>query len=399
MRKSRALIFTLVAVVLVCALQFAAAGPTYAAGWVISPSPTKDNQDYLQGIAAVSASDIWAVGEYDGGAAGNDGTRTLTEHWNGSAWHTVASPNLSTTSNPADYLYGVAAASSSNVWAVGEYYNESANAVLSLVERWNGSTWHIVSTPIVGVDSSLHSVAALSATNVWAVGYYIPNVTSGLVNTLVEHWNGSQWSAITSPSPQGQDAYLYGITAISASNIWAVGCEGDDCSINPLIEHWNGSTWSIVASPNPGTGAGANLRSIAAVSAHDIWAVGYTNNFGSITNDTLTEHWNGSKWSIVASPSPGTALSSLWGVTAVSTGNVWAVGDYFLNAASGDQDVPLVEHWNGSSWHVAGTPTITTGLSDLYGVTNVRQTGQPWAVGYYLNESNDVFRTLIETRL
>lgn len=44
---------------------------------------------------------------------------------------------------------------------------------------------------------------------------------------------------------------------ISSTNIWMVGGSGDNASpyggtpSNTLIEHWNGSAWSVVTSPAP----------------------------------------------------------------------------------------------------------------------------------------------------
>jgi hypothetical protein len=43
-----------------------------------------------------------------------------------------------------------------------------------------------------------------------------------------------------------------------------------DIRNTPLIEHWDGSTWSIV----PGAAVSGHLYSITALSASNIWAVG-----------------------------------------------------------------------------------------------------------------------------
>src|SRR5437868_6514112 len=83
-----------------------------------------------------------------------------------------------------------------------------------------------------------------------------------------------------------------------------------------LIEHWNGSAWSVVASPK-GSG-GDQLTGVAAVSASNIWAAGTGN------ARTLIEQWNGASWSIVASPNPGSVSDELVAVAVVSANNVWA---------------------------------------------------------------------------
>src|SRR6266702_8897037 len=82
------------------------------------------------------------------------------------------------------------------------------------------------------------------------------------------------------------------------------------------------AAWTVVSSPSPGSVN--DLNGVASISANDVWAVGDTN------QQTLTEHWNGHKWSVVPSPNVGTHNNELFGVTAVSATDVWAVG--FFNA-------------------------------------------------------------------
>src|SRR6266567_3297398 len=87
------------------------------------------------------------------------------------------------------------------------------------------------------------------------------------------------------------------------------------------------AAWTVVSSPNPGSVN--DLNGVAAVSASDVWAVGEFINASNV-NQTLIEHWNGHKWSVVPSPNVGTHNNELFGVTAVSATDVWAVG--FFNA-------------------------------------------------------------------
>src|SRR5262249_61451160 len=59
--------------------------------------------------------------------------------------------------------------------------------------------------------------------------------------------------------------------------------------------------FDLIPSPNaPGNNV---LTGVAAIADDDIWAVGYS--YTSTTHfETLTEHWDGGRWMIVASPSP-----------------------------------------------------------------------------------------------
>ncbi len=274
--------------------------------WQVASSPSLGPSDVFLGVAEVSSSDVWAVGYHYGNP-----NATLVEHWDGSAWSIVPSPNVGTESNE---LNGVAAVGHNDVWAVGI-------ADRMLIEHWDGSAWSVVPDP--NVEGYLNGVAAGASNNVWAVGYY----TNGL--TLIEHWNGRVWSVVSSPSIGTHDNELNGVTVLSGNDIWAVGYYSDSTDIyHTLIEHWNGSRWSLVASPDVGTD-GEALNGVAAVSSTNVWAVGYSFT-GSVKGETLIEHWDGSRWSIVTSPNVA-QHSYLNSIAAISSTDVWAVGvSYFL---------------------------------------------------------------------
>ena len=114
-----------------------------------------------------------------------------------------------------------------------------------------GPNWMAVPSPDQGpVQYTLNGVASVSANDVWAVGDLLGS--TGEFQTLVEHWDGSAWSVVASPNQGTSSNYLYGVTAISASNVWAVGSYNGSV-VQTLVEHWNGSAWSVVSSPNIGT--------------------------------------------------------------------------------------------------------------------------------------------------
>ena len=131
--------------------------------------------------------------------------------------------------------------------------------------------------------------------------------------TLAEHFNGTGWSVVPTPS---LNASFTGVAGAAENDVWAIGSQASRKTENPLIEHWNGTNWSVVPSPNPAPQINNSLFSVAAVSANDVWAVGLA--FGP-----FTEHWDGTSWSIVSTPS---GLNALGGLSAAATGTVVAVG-------------------------------------------------------------------------
>jgi hypothetical protein len=285
-------------------------------GWTgVQPPNPGSSRNFLTGVAVLSPCNAWAVGDYNGTTF----EQTLIEHWNGSAWKQVPSPNP----GGGSFLTSVAATSASNAWAVGDYGNGTGSQ--TLIEHWNGSTWKQVPSPNPGSDSFLTGVAATSASNAWAVGRY-NNGDPSADQTLIEHWNGTAWTQVPSPNPALGGNLLTGVAATSASNAWAVGYGIIAMSRQTLIAHWNGTAWKQVPSPNPGGPDNDNdLNGVVAISASNAWAVGsYTSPLGL---STLTAHWNGTAWAQVPSPNPGID-NFLAGVAASSATNIWAVGRY-----------------------------------------------------------------------
>lgn len=317
--------------------------------WAVSAGPDQGTgNNSLAAVATVpNSNQVWAVGEYVDAASNH--WQTLIERFDGTRWSIVPSPNVPSADN---YLTSVTATSPTNVWAVGYTDQSSTSSVLTLIEHWNGTSWSIVSSPSPNsIASVLYAVTALSATNVWAVGFYF-DTTRNLNSTLIEHWNGSNWIVVSSPNGSaagpksalpGQNS-LYGVTALSANDIWAVGTDSN----TTLAGHWNGTSWSIVPTPNGSFGTG-NLQSVAALSSTNVMAVGFTN---SGENATLAEQWNGSSWSIVPSPNPTTTNNNVL---------------YSISAVPGTQ-----------SYIAAGTATAQGGIATR-GVTKSSSHGGPYS--------------------
>jgi hypothetical protein len=275
---------------LTMALAWATAAVTARAGrWFERPSAS---ENVLNAVAVRNSSDAWAVGQFLAPDQDDDGLNMLTEHWNGSSWTQVAAPAVL---HRDESLLAVSASSASDAWAVGFTKTVSAAGRNPLAVHWNGSNWTIVATPTLtgGSKSTLNGVVALSPTNAWAVG----RGRNGAA--LAEHWNGTAWATVQVPTPAGAaSSQLSGISALSPSDMWAAGSVttvvGTTVQTRTLVEHWNGTAWSIVTSRNA---TNSNLLTgVAAVAANNIWAVGYT-----VTTDgtnqpdkTLIEHWNGS---------------------------------------------------------------------------------------------------------
>jgi hypothetical protein len=387
----------------------------FAAGWRIIPSPLNSAfYSQLSSVAAISSTDAWAVG--------NIGFQPLIEHWDGAHWRAVSAPFIEAESAE---LYSIAAVSAHDVWAVGV---ASASGGLdpllgdslsqTLIEHWNGSHWSVVPSPdpVTGTNI-LSGVVKISANDLWAVG--TSRVNRSAAQTLVEHWDGTSWKVVPSPNQTNAFSTLNSVTKVSANDIWAVGSataaqSGGPGTVEPwgatmtLIEHWDGTSWSIVPSANeqaasPGDFVENTLSAVSAVSTADVWAVGNASltfpSTGKTSIELLIEHWNGIRWSAVSVPSIPSIQSGvgpdsgLYGVQAISASDIWAVGSV---ATAHYTNRNLLMHWNGINWSIISGPNGYYGKNSLSAVAATSES-DVWAVGSDepLNLANQVNQGLV----
>jgi hypothetical protein len=340
-------------------------------GWSVVTVPQTGNNTILTGASALNSTDAWAVGEQFA-AAGQTPPPPVSYNWNGTAWSLVPTPTLGVTSS----LLSVSASSATDAWAVGMSVLGKHDDG-TLIEHWNGTAWSVNSSLVVtGYTAELTGVVDLSATNAWAVGE--------ANSPLLEHWNGSTWSQVAIPDPDFTPGANDSISASSASDIWVVGSTLNTATdeLVPEALHFNGSAWSVVAMPQAGTNT-STIGAVTDISATNAWAVGEDIGATSaVGGSTLIEHWNGTAWSIVSSPTPG-ADPGLTGVAARGPDDVYAVGDN-LPSINGGTVQGMILRWNGSTWSVDTDPTAGS-YSPLFAAATVPGAPNEWAVGTLSN--------------
>ena len=335
--------------------------PTCTAGWNVVPSPDEgSNGDNLEAVSAVSPNDVWAVGYYFNQ---NGIYQAETQHWDGAQWSIIPSPG------PGYVLYAVSALTSNDVWAVG-YVGASGSRTIT--EHWDGTQWNLVPSPDTGaVNSYLYSVVAISHDDAWAVGY-TTNAEHNQYGLLIDHWDGAQWSLVPVPNPGVDTNWLFGVDAISANDVWAVGFYGENgVSSHSLTLHWDGAQWNLVPTPDlPGS---RHLIGVSARASNDVWAV-----TGAPTPQSI--HWDGTQWTYFPMPQgPHPGYTYLTGVKATGPNDAWAIGNYTLY---GENDMQL-EHWDGTQWSLVPSPAPPSpGNTQLNGI-DATSSNDVWAVGYY----------------
>jgi hypothetical protein len=284
-------------------------------------------------------------------------------HWDGSTWTQTVQSEIDGS------LLDVEAISPTDAWAVGHLSGADAR---TLVEHWDGTAWTVVDSPSPGfIYNHLTAVSAVAPNDVWAAGIYGP--PEGGTQPLFLHWDGTSWTQF--PEPDGtrlHGASIHALEVVSASEVWAVGYRGvadPPLGLQPLVERWNGTQWEIVRTPNAHGEASSYLNAVAAVSSDDVWAVG-TNNDGY----PIAFRWNGGRWRQVALGG-GTGVFN--GVGAVAADDVWAVGSTYDFGEA--RYIPTSAHWDGGRWK--SVPAPRPGLGSGFGAMDVVSAGEIWAVG------------------
>lgn len=255
-----------------------------------------------------------------------------------------------------------------------------------LIERWSGSAWGTVPGDPSVSEPSFASVVAISPSNAWAVG--TQGNQGGQTLTLIEHWNGTSWKAVSSPNPSasfGNELNSIAVVPGHSSELWAVGTtNGSENTSNaigegrPLILQHTSAGWTQTTSAPEASSWHGGLRRVLAVSEDEVWAVGSQNLGGSASDQPFSEVWDGSQFTSWGTSDPGSSLNRMYGLTADAPNDVLAVGIYGM--ADPEDRFPLEEVWDGSRWnalHFATSAGEQTFLVDA-------ASGGPastWAVG------------------
>jgi len=274
----------------------------------------------------------------------------------------VESPNVGRGDNQ---LTGVTAFSPERAVAVGAYRDEN-NRWRTLIETWDGTDWTVTPSPNASEGHSLlNAVAGATPDDIWAFGSAVraPNLRT----SLVERFDGRSWRVVklAIPGVSGGNE-LFGAIAFGSANVWAVGYHEPNGGPGALIVHWDGTQWIKV--PAPGK-SGSRLHSIAASAPDNAWAV------GSNGPQPLILRWRGGEWRPTGVSIPGADAAALRSVTAVSDTEAYAAG----SVRSGTVTRPLLLRWNGIVWSELATPYAAR--ADYTGVS-AADANDLWVIGY-----------------
>ena len=317
-----------------------------------TPDGVGANVSDLAAVSCAAPDACTAVGTFD-----KTGTRTmsLAETWNGVRWriHPVPSPAGATGSR----LLAVSCRSPRSCAATGSYDTRSGKT-LALAGTWNGARWELrpAPSPAGSTDAALESVSCTSPRACTAAGFYFTRSGKGLA--LAERWNGMTWRIQATAAPASAlEVFLGGVACTRVNSCVAIGVYTDAKGrTDPLVETWNGARWRIQTVPSPAGAADVELDSVSCTSPRACTATGTWSTSATDLTYTLAYRWDGKTWSVQATPNPpgfaNSSAVSLIGVSCSSASACTATGDY----APDDQPTAFAEVWNGTRWSLQATP-------------------------------------------
>jgi hypothetical protein len=342
-------------------------------------SPNLGDNNVLVSMSAVNANDIWAVGSF---YVGTGYDQTLIAHWNGSSWSIVPS------SNPGPFhndLNGVVAISANDVWVVGAYWTTSnGTGIAPFAQHWNGSSWsgYVLLPYPTNLQSQLVAITATSSTDVWAVGNYY---SAGYL-PYIEHWDGVSWTPTLITYPSGSDSQLTAVSAWSSTDVWAVGEFNPGPGRQSWAVHWNGGTWSTISTPNSASGANT-IFGVAALEAGHAVGVGMGNYISGIS-PRQSQAWDlstGTSTTSTLGTGLGTGDNNLYAVKKSGTG-VQAVGYQRSTTTAPRQTLAIPAAWDAVghtlTWGVPGASANPGSANNVFFDAAALSSQAFWAAGY-----------------
>jgi hypothetical protein len=239
--------------------------------WVAMSSPAGVA---LRGLDVVSPSEVWVAG-YSGSAA-------TVAQWKNGTWTTRYTQ--ASTGRHLTVFEAIAVDGSGKVWAVGwdRDYDAPGRPVSSLVVHFNGTSWTRETTPNPANRNTLMDVA-LANGEVFAVGVAQDTSGGGITpRSLMLRRQSTGWSSLTVPKGEaGSQDQLLSVAAVSSTSVWSVGYYNSPSSglYEPLLVHWTGNGGAgtlAVSHPSPALTVSALASGVSATSAGNLWAAGYT---------------------------------------------------------------------------------------------------------------------------
>jgi hypothetical protein len=139
-------------------------------------TPT-DGAAAVNAAVAISPRNAWAIGAACLGCGELINTEPRAWHWDGRTWRAVS---IEDPCAAGDGMTSITAAAPGKLWASGMALGDQCDYPWGFVENLSDGSWVVVPDRGTAVGS-LFGIAATSSSDIWAVG------------DRIEHWNGRRW--------------------------------------------------------------------------------------------------------------------------------------------------------------------------------------------------------------
>jgi streptogramin lyase len=305
----------------------------------LSVDPAISDPKFLQ-VSCGSATSCMAIGG------------SFVERWNGSEWSLMATPPSLPGTEPGGFS-AVDCFSATKCVVIGSD-RPTEHSSVPVAKYWNGSEWSVQELPVPTENHFIdfRDIDCPSASECMAVGD--DQTLSGHFVLLAERWNGTSWSVVSAEKVVSYENTFNGVSCGSTSGCMAVGYYWTPGGTSyALVEQWSGSGFTIASAPNPG-GSKQDLWGVSCVTTSWCMAVGTYSLSGESTGHAIAAKWNGSAWTLLSVPEYPPVLAELTGVSCASTTSCAAIGFY-----------PEIDYWEGSKWEQSGANAPQYALNDV----------------------------------
>jgi hypothetical protein len=332
----------------------AGAGASSTPSWTVVTTPQPSDMTMLNAVSCPTPSSCVAVGT---DASATAGYVNLVQTGTGGVWSSATVPDPP--NSIQSILKGVACTSARSCVAVGYGITRHGENAFPESDVWNGTAWTVRKVPLPAGDAGgiLNGVSCLGPRDCEAVGD--DSDSGGTLRPVAEAWNGSAWTAQTTPKFEGGLATLEAVSCTPTSCL-AVGVVGGLL----LAERWNGTAWKLALNKTAITGG---LLGVSCTGPTTCEAVGT----GPVTTTSeyqnLAASWNGTTWTEQAVAQPASGLAELDAVSCTSATACTATGGGSTGSVT--SMTTEAEVWNGSTWTFQTTGDPGTGPDELFGVS------------------------------
>lgn len=162
--------------------------------WSVVPVPVlSDDIMILQTVFGKSSIEVWAGGLYFDATGWR---RAFLVRWDGASWTEFPTPYLQYDS----WFNDIDGTAVNDLWVVGGTQAGSGQGVKTLAEHWDGSSWQVVWTPNPRIENDIYGIGVAASTRAFISGMSTNTIFQDY-HTMMLGWSGQEWSTMQTPNP------------------------------------------------------------------------------------------------------------------------------------------------------------------------------------------------------